>query len=648
MAGASDIKAGRAYVEVFARDNVQAGLRSAQKRLTAFGAGIAKAGGMLVAAGGAILAPILAMANSFAAAGDKLDKMSGRTGMAVEALSEMGHVAEQSGASLETFEKASVDMGKNLVEAAAGSAGAARKFRDLGLSVRELAKLSPDQQFEAIAQRVSEIPNPALRASKAMALLGKSGRELLPMMAGGAEGIQALRKEARELGIVMSTEDATAAATLTDAMAILQKSMGAIKNIIGAAVAPVLTSVAEKLTWITTSVLRWVDGNRELVRTIFKVAAGVAIAGVVLVGLGMAIVGVGAVLGGLATMIGVVSIVLAAVLSPIGLVVAAIVGLGAYLLKTTAAGGIAMDWLGGMFGTLKDTATEALGGIGDALAAGDIQAAAKILWLALQMEWQRGINFLNKHWIAFKGFFLNVWSEAVAGASRLIIDGWAALQSAWVNTTSFLLDAWNMFTDGLLKGWRTASNFISKGVLRLMSLFDSSIDVEVASKDLDDQLAGKNSAAERARNQAISARERDKQERLAGIESDRQGARGEIDSMTTSAQSARESKFAQDLANSQAALDNATADFRSARQDAADKRPEDGPGGGALKDLMGALSGAGLSLEGASSKGTFSAFGAAGIGGNSAADRTARNTEQIAKEAKKTNREIAKVKPKFG
>ena len=39
------------------------------------------------------------------------------------------------------------------------------------------------------------------------------------------------------------------------------------------------------------------------------------------------------------------------------------------------------------------------GRLSDALAAGDIALAAKILWLSLKMEWKRGIHFLNGLWI---------------------------------------------------------------------------------------------------------------------------------------------------------------------------------------------------------------------------------------------------------
>lgn len=647
MAAASDVKAGRAFVEILAKDNVQKGLRSAQAKLQAFGAGVAKIGGAMFAGGAAVIAPLLAAVNSFSEAGDKLAKMSDRTGATVEALSELSFAAERSGTSITAVEGAISTLQGTLVEASRGSGAAHLKLAELGQTLRDLKGLSPDKQFERIADRIAAVQDPARRATLAVTAFGGAGRELIPMLSQGSAGIQAMRKSAQELGVVMSGEDARAASAFGDAVGTLKNQLGAVKNLIGAALAPMLTGFAESAATIGASIARWVNRNRELVRTIFRVAVGLTITGTALVTLGAAIVGVGAVLGGLASMLGAASAALAALLSPIGLVSAAVVGLGAYLLQSTSAGGTALKWLGDTFGSLRDTAVEAWGGIADALAAGDIQAAAKILWLALQQEWQKGVNFLQKHWISFKGFFLDVWSQAIAGAAKIFINGWAALQTQWVNLTDFFLGAWNTFTDGLTKGWRTASNFISKGILRLMSFFDSSIDVAAASAELDRDLAGKNSATDRARSEAAQQRDRERQRRLAEIEAGRTGALGEVQSMTDAEQARRQSQFDAELKRSQAALDAAREEFRSARADAAARRPTDGPNAGNLADLMKSLQGGGMATRQASVRGTFSAFAVGGLGGSSAADRTAKATEKTADGVRRLERKLDNTRPKF-
>ena len=52
----------------------------------------------------------------------------------------------------------------------------------------------------------------------------------------------------------------------------------------------------------------------------------------------------------------------------------------------SGAGADALTWLGEQFGRLRDTVYKVMGGIADALAAGDITLAAQILWLSLKLS----------------------------------------------------------------------------------------------------------------------------------------------------------------------------------------------------------------------------------------------------------------------
>ena len=85
-------------------------------------------------------------------------------------------------------------MQKFLVEAAQGSKGAGDTLSKLGLRLSDLGRLSPDQQFELLADRISKIQDPAIRAATAMEVFGKTGTSLLPLMQDGAKGIEALKQ----------------------------------------------------------------------------------------------------------------------------------------------------------------------------------------------------------------------------------------------------------------------------------------------------------------------------------------------------------------------------------------------------------------------------------------------------------------------
>ena len=152
-----------------------------------------------------------------------------------------------------------------------------------------------------------------------MELFGKSGTKLLPLMAGGADGIEELQEQARRLGLTMSSEDAQAAESFGDTLSALWKVLKMGVFTIGSALAPALSDLAE---WIMRHRQdRHRTGSsrtKDLVVTIVKVAAAVLAGGVALVdpghrhqrdrhGLGAiatVIGGIGTAVGLLGTMIG--------------------------------------------------------------------------------------------------------------------------------------------------------------------------------------------------------------------------------------------------------------------------------------------------------------------------------------------------------
>lgn len=659
MATGQGIRAGRAFVELFADDTkLVRGLKAAEKRLQAFGAGVRSLGTQLFGLGAAAVAPLVATTQVFASLGDQLAKTSSRTGISVEALSELGYAAEQSGADLTTLEGGVRKMQKFLVEAANGSQGAASTLKSLGVQFSELAGLSPDQQFELLADRLAQIENPAARAALAMEVFGKTGTSLLPLMQDGARGIEALKQQARDLGLVISTEDAKAAETFGDTLDDLWKVLKSGAFAIGAALAPLLQDLATQAIRVAKVTADWIRQNKGLIVTVFKVAAGVAAGGAALVALGSlisgvgsafglaatAITGVGTILGGLATVFGVI-------LSPLGLVTAAVIGLGGYLLYVSGVGAQALGWLSEQFQGLKTTALAAWQGISDALAAGDIGLAAKVLWLTLKMEWQRGIDALNQLWIGVKEFFLSVWTEAVYGAARIATEAWAGLQTGWTETVAFLADAWTVFTTGIIQSWHTAVGFIRKAWVRLKSLFDSDLNVEAEVTRINQEVAGQQQSATDARDRQIGERDQARRQRLGAIDAGRTGTLAELDRMREADHAARQQRNSADLQASEDALHQARKDWQQAITDAAQQRQAaeaNAPGAGGRPDF--AALGAELQQRAATAKNLD--FGltqaqqqaiqlqALGAGAAPPEEQTAKNTQQMIAELKAQNKTL--------
>lgn len=294
-ASAGAIQAGRATIEIVISDKLQKGLSEASAKLKAFGAGVATIGAGITAVGSAFAGPILASAKAFSTVGDDIEKMGRRTGLAAESVSELKFAAAQSGTEISAVEIAVRKMQKTITDASDGTKEAVDGLKRLGLTVADLKDMNPAEQFALIARRMAAIPNATTKAASAMEVFGKSGTAIIPMI----EDLDALQKEARELGIVMSTEDATAAANLNDAFGRLTAQFEAIKNIVGAAVTPLLLEMAETLKETAKDVIQWVNNNRELMQSILKLSAVITAAGIIITALGVAIMGLGSVISNL-------------------------------------------------------------------------------------------------------------------------------------------------------------------------------------------------------------------------------------------------------------------------------------------------------------------------------------------------------------
>lgn len=309
--GAKEVLAGKAVVEVGTRLAIQRGLKAAEDHFKKFGAVVSKigsaaamGGAAAVGAAAAAFAPLLNAAKQFADVGSKLDDMSQRTGAAVEGLSALGYAAKQSGTSIDAVEGGIKRAQKAIVEAANGSKDLTAAFQSLNLDVGQLLQMSPDAQFQAIAAAVGRIENPTQRAAMAMQLFGKSGTELLPLM---RSNIKELTDEAARLGLVMSGENASAAAALGDAIDKMGDVIEATWLSIGAALAPTMTDFLNQGIEIVATLNQWIQSNSEAVPAIAAFVGIVGAAGGAVGTAGLAIVATSSVLTAMRTIASVVN-----------------------------------------------------------------------------------------------------------------------------------------------------------------------------------------------------------------------------------------------------------------------------------------------------------------------------------------------------
>ncbi len=213
-------------------------LQKASKQLTSMRSVI---GGVIGGAGlGALIQKNLDAA-------DRIQKLAIQTGATTEFLSEMRGVAQLAGVEFEKFAGSIPKMQRAIAEANDGTAEYADAFDKLGINVSEFVNLSPDEQFRTLADRISGISNPAERANIAMSIFGRTGADLLPVLDGGAEGLDKMRQEAHNMGLTLSRDAVDGAAAANDSMTTLKNSIGALGTDFALKMAPFITQVANGL-----------------------------------------------------------------------------------------------------------------------------------------------------------------------------------------------------------------------------------------------------------------------------------------------------------------------------------------------------------------------------------------------------------------
>jgi hypothetical protein len=228
---------------------------------------------------------------AFLGNGDALSKLSDRTGVAVESLSELTYAATQSGASQEDLQAAFRGMAKTMLAGDEEAKATLATLEKMGISMSDLAAQTPEQRFNTFAAAIAGVSDETERAALAARVFGSAGEALLPMLKEGTAGMDTLRKRAQELGLVMSGEDAAAATLLGDLLADIWSIAGRLGDIIGGALAPVLIPLAEWFIDIAKASTKWLDANRDLIVTVAKVAAVVVGVGSVITGIATAALG---------------------------------------------------------------------------------------------------------------------------------------------------------------------------------------------------------------------------------------------------------------------------------------------------------------------------------------------------------------------
>ena len=202
------------------------------------------------AGGGLLGGAVLGIAKQAIDLGGALDDARIKAGVSGRAISELAYAAKFAEVDLASLSTALQKMQVFLSNAATGGKAQNEALRALGLTFKELKELAPDKQFELIADRISQLKDPADRTRAAVELFGKSGASLLPLFEQGAAGIRKAREEAQRLGASFSDQQLKKLAEAGDAVDRLSLSWQSFATTLTAKVSPPLIAVLDALSGV--------------------------------------------------------------------------------------------------------------------------------------------------------------------------------------------------------------------------------------------------------------------------------------------------------------------------------------------------------------------------------------------------------------
>jgi hypothetical protein len=181
--------------------------------------------------------------------------------MSVESLSGLSYAAKMMGIEVDQVALAMERFDKQLIAAQLGNKKAAQNMSLLGIDPASIK--TSDQALMLLAEHFSKMPDGILKTGEAMLAFGKAGAQMIPILNLGAKGVQEFLTEAKNMGVVITRDQAEAAEAWEQNMTRMKESLHGLWVVITNAAIPAMNDLQEHFR-DTKSTGGWLKATAEL------------------------------------------------------------------------------------------------------------------------------------------------------------------------------------------------------------------------------------------------------------------------------------------------------------------------------------------------------------------------------------------------
>lgn len=224
----------------------------------------------VAAAATAVIGGLTTMAESSAAAAGEVRKLARETGLTAEEASKLRFAGEKLGVDTDQISKAMGLLSKNLETAHP-------KLAQYGIEISRNAAGNVDMTATLgnIAERFKSMPDGVEKTALALQIFGRSGKDMIPLLNQGKDGLKELGDEAARMGLVFDDKGLAAAKRFTFAQKELKEEIEGVKNRIGMAVIPVFADFFHMLVQLGDRAMPMVTGAIQRFKDILSPVVGI-------------------------------------------------------------------------------------------------------------------------------------------------------------------------------------------------------------------------------------------------------------------------------------------------------------------------------------------------------------------------------------